>query len=607
MRNMKLTAVLLSALLAVGTYTRAFALSPDEARAVYLRLAKKFPQRKIFYRWQSRTSGLNLVRAQTYSGKIYDYFMKMPFNSYTMHGGRGIYVAETLYTSSRFIRGSTEGSIIEIAVEAGTPFIDLEDPETLEKLKAAGLTGNSKELGELEPNLIVRYRQADVNSRMKDWWVIKSPRGVKVQSFNPNRFTLDELRDISSKMELYGDREDVRLARQVLISRLTDEQRAKLGWKKTYFYDVKDVLAKAVAPITDGRVLTPEDRRFFNEFLERVDEGAKTYAALNIEGSRILEHPEWTDEKLKKFLGALFGQDVNSRPDWVRSWLKVFTKNRAKLLPVFKSDPELGRKMVEYLYAASARYTSERDRAFSVYAKESGPQTLEDLIDVYLAPRSIEGKNFVGLVHTFKKGLGEADYRALAQTTLEKFASRYKFTDEERKAIWPIASQGAADPRRFDEFFKRVKEALDWDRFDRTEQRAAWINEFFDLGPTGTELRKFENQVNMRVFAAEFRQAAYARARTAAEFIDFTGSAFIPGRAEYLEILDQKVAENIEAFVRLRPTEEEMVALMLKLNRKGEASYSKVAGLLVKMSRQPETFARRIDYAACLALLRAVY
>ncbi|MBS1963735.1 MAG: hypothetical protein JST04_16110 [Bdellovibrionales bacterium] len=607
-------ALLLAASVVVGGSAEA-ALTPDQARAVYASLAKRFPKRKVFYRWQSRTSGLNLVRAETFTGKIYDYFMDMPFNSNTMHGGRGLYVAETLYTSSRFIRGNAEGSLIEVVIDEGTPFIDLEDPATMEKLKAAGLTGSPRELGELEPKYVIRYRQSDVNRTMRDWWVIKSPRGVHLQRFNPNRFTNEELRDIYDKIGKYGDSDDVRVARQVLVSRLTDEQRSALGWKKTYFYKIDDVIKFAVDPVVAGRAPTSEDMRFFNEFLERMEEVADSYAGRNLAGSRIFEHPKWTSETLRKFLASIFKPNRSVRQDWVRNWFDLLKKNRSVLVPVLSANPELSRNMIEILYLGSSSYRSERNRSFSNFVKNQGAEGLEDLMAYYVPKRGGTEAELVDLAQTLWLGLGEREFRNFAEPVLVKRVGDFRYSSDQLKILQPLfpatlsgvqaidVPPANLDPKRFDRLFAEVDELLKSGDFYASERRSV-IERFFPLSPGGSDLKKLEYRANTRAFAEELRNAAFRQSKSAAEFISFTGSAFDPGNEAYRTILDEAVQKNIDAFFALNPTEDEMIALLKAMQYSKGTPYRVVADRCVNRVKDPQRFAERLGNLECLRWLR---
>ncbi len=592
--------------------TPAHAIDPEQARKVYRGLAKTFGQRKIFYRWQSRASGLNLLRSVTFDEKLQKYFMEMKFNPGTMHGGRGIYAAETLYTSSRFIRGNAEGSLIEIVVEAGTPYIDLEDPEVMRKLQAAGLTGSSAELAELEPSLIVRYRQANVNAA-KDWWVIKSPRGVRFQRFNSNRFTLDELRTIYEKIARYGDRDDIRIARQVLVSRLTDEQRSQLGWKKSYFHDIGTVITKAVAPIREGRTPTAEDRRFFAEMVERSDETADQLAKYTLTNSRFIEHPDWTEAGLTKLMESFFLRRLKAGPNWGKSWLEFFARNRNLLLPIFEKTPGLGKAMVQRLHSVSSYYASDRDRELVRLFRDSGPDGLDQLVRFFLGKKSTPG-DFVELTQLIHRGLRSKDFEAVGAPLLQKLRERYSLNEEQTmlvdKILPPTTTTGTAKLTRaekIDAYFASLEQTLKRlgrETFITEEVRTKWIDPFLDLGPTGAELKRLEKQVNAQSFAKLLRKAAYPTTRTAAEFVDFTGSAFDNGRDDYLRLLDEAVDENIPLFLRLKPTDEEMVALVKRIHLRKSGAFERITTALAGAASNPAEFARRIDYERCLSTLR---
>jgi hypothetical protein len=167
-------------LLAILSINNALAIGPftlsSKKLALIQSIASPLPDTVAMFRWQSKTSGNKLLQEQTFSDKLYSYFMSMKVDSDHFAAGRGVYASENPHSSSRFVRGDDEGSLIEVQIEKGTPFIDLTDPATLVKLKAAGITQEDVLWG--DPPVAVKYEKNE------KWWVLKGQKGVSFSVFD---------------------------------------------------------------------------------------------------------------------------------------------------------------------------------------------------------------------------------------------------------------------------------------------------------------------------------------------------------------------------------------------------------------------------------------
>jgi hypothetical protein len=148
-----------------------------------LSIAKPSTSERIFYRWQSETSGNTLLKEAEYTEKRFNYFMGMTLDPDHFVMGQGVYYAEDITSSAQFIRGDGKGSLIEVHVPKDTPVLDLTSQETLAKLNELGI--QSSEIRELNPPIAIKY-----NAR-ENWWVIKKREGVQFKSFDPSSFALD--------------------------------------------------------------------------------------------------------------------------------------------------------------------------------------------------------------------------------------------------------------------------------------------------------------------------------------------------------------------------------------------------------------------------------
>ena len=161
-------------------------LSDDEKIKFIERIAKKFPETRTFYRWQSETARTNMLRAGEITPQIYDYFMGTSFDEEMTRAGTGIYVAEDIASSSQF--GDT---LMKVEVEKGVPYIDLLDSETLSTLKAQGIT--KQDVFNLNPKVAITDYGEDKNSL---WWNLKVNRGVQFKKVDMSNMSFSELKKI---------------------------------------------------------------------------------------------------------------------------------------------------------------------------------------------------------------------------------------------------------------------------------------------------------------------------------------------------------------------------------------------------------------------------
>ncbi|MDZ4085099.1 MAG: hypothetical protein U1E10_19305, partial [Bdellovibrionales bacterium] len=186
---MKLLRVIASTLLlflvtAFSFQAGASDLTREEKIKRIMSVAEKAKEPRNFYRWQSETSGNNLLAAGEYNEKLFNYFMTMTIDEAHFAGGRGVYYAENITSSAQFIRGDGKGSLIEVRIPKGMPTLDLTNQKTLKKLEQLGITTNDVLF--LDPPLAVRYSSSG-------WWAVKRREGVKFQPFNVDRLPLSSL------------------------------------------------------------------------------------------------------------------------------------------------------------------------------------------------------------------------------------------------------------------------------------------------------------------------------------------------------------------------------------------------------------------------------
>ena len=159
-------------------YSVSFAeLSDKEKRAFIEELARPFPERRVFYRWQSEISRRTLMREKVLTEKRFKYFMNIRDDVWA---GPGLYAAEDLHSST--YAGDT---IMQIEVGTEMKYIDLTDSNTLRKLKKKGIT--RKDVYKLNPKIAVRTKFQSIE------WVFKARKGLTFQAFSSKEIPWNEL------------------------------------------------------------------------------------------------------------------------------------------------------------------------------------------------------------------------------------------------------------------------------------------------------------------------------------------------------------------------------------------------------------------------------
>lgn len=157
------------------------------------KLAQPLSEDKIFYRWQSRSSGDHLISSGKFTNNLHKYFMGMKIDRTTMVAGHGVYICENPHGSSQFIRGVDEGSLIEVKIKKGTPYLDLTNSEVMNKMKS--LKVSAEDVYRLNPAITVKYD--DKNK----WWVIKNKEGVEFSPFKGKNIEVDNLFKVLDQIE----------------------------------------------------------------------------------------------------------------------------------------------------------------------------------------------------------------------------------------------------------------------------------------------------------------------------------------------------------------------------------------------------------------------
>ena len=169
-------------------------LSDEEKRAFIEGVARPFPEKRVFYRWQSETSRRTLMREKELTEESFKYFMNIKGS---IGAGPGLYAAEDLHSSEMF--GDT---IMQIEVGTEMKYIDLTDSDTLKKLEKKGIT--TRDVYQLNPKAVVKY-----NSQH---WVFKARKGLTFQAFSSKGITWNELNGLALNKPYFREaiRDDVK-------------------------------------------------------------------------------------------------------------------------------------------------------------------------------------------------------------------------------------------------------------------------------------------------------------------------------------------------------------------------------------------------------------
>lgn len=309
-------------------------LTADQRKRIE-QAADVMPEDVIMYRWQSKASGEKLLAEQTFTDKLYDYFMGMVTDGAHFAAGRGIYAAENPHSSSQFVRGTDEGSLIEVRIAKGTRYLDMEDSKTLQRLAKLGISPQDVLNGEPEPRVAVKY-----NTESK-WWVLKGQEGISFQPFDGSK--LKALYLINTYSRLNGEKPKFIYASAVLkrtfaLAKEDPDLLTKASMREMLgprnlaaLFDKLVDEAKSSEELARLRAIV-KDSGVIRDHLARNPARAKTFRAREMEhfslADRLKELGTSNPATLKKELRTwfetvdrphLYARDLNSLADYARA------------------------------------------------------------------------------------------------------------------------------------------------------------------------------------------------------------------------------------------------------------------------------------------------
>jgi hypothetical protein len=157
----------------------ALAEMSDKQKVEYImRLAQPTQEEQVFYRWQPKTSGDELIKSGHFSNNLFTRFMN---KTHGVNAGPGLYISESMHSSATF--GGENANLIEVHIAKDTPTLNLTDLDTERKLRANGISID--DVIRLNPPVVINY--------ISDWHVVKHTQGVTFKPFDPQKYSFDRL------------------------------------------------------------------------------------------------------------------------------------------------------------------------------------------------------------------------------------------------------------------------------------------------------------------------------------------------------------------------------------------------------------------------------
>lgn len=160
-------------------------LSDQQKRDIIGSLAKPSKERRVFYRWHTKSSNKKLITAgEMTTIEIHKFLRK--------GGHKGLYVSEDIGSSSAY-----GNHLMQMVVEKGYEFFYMRDQKVWIQLRERGISQSDVyRLGYwlAVPDFLFNF---DNNS----WWNLKSGEGVKFEPFSSDEISLHELERAYERLE----------------------------------------------------------------------------------------------------------------------------------------------------------------------------------------------------------------------------------------------------------------------------------------------------------------------------------------------------------------------------------------------------------------------
>jgi hypothetical protein len=149
-------------------------------------LGATFTKDMVWYRWGDKRF------EQSRIGMVPSFDMKTVNAGGGTAAGRGLYVANTPGASAEYadyVSDPSQVYMITIVASAGTPYIDLTDPNTRDLLFNMGLT--EQIINDCNPPLMVKYTTSE-------WWVLKTPDNTRIESFDGKYLSTQDIFNLAN-------------------------------------------------------------------------------------------------------------------------------------------------------------------------------------------------------------------------------------------------------------------------------------------------------------------------------------------------------------------------------------------------------------------------
>lgn len=158
-------------------------MSEDEIRDFFVSLATPSPEKMIWYRWGNGEFERKRIGAvPAFETDTVNFDVKV--------AGKGLYVAESPASSAIFGEPYPDAEVVSVCAPPGTLLLDLGDLEVRAKMREKSLF--LEDIFRANPPVMVKFK--------KDWWVLKSARGVKIKEYRGKYIPTEKLFEYESKI-----------------------------------------------------------------------------------------------------------------------------------------------------------------------------------------------------------------------------------------------------------------------------------------------------------------------------------------------------------------------------------------------------------------------
>ncbi len=529
----------------------------NKIRAKIMKVAQPLDEETVFYRWRSKASGDNLVEAGALTDSLFNYFMSMKVDSQHFAAGRGVYVSENPHTSSRFVRGDDSGSLIEVHVAKGAPFLDLSDSDTLKSLKDQGV--EPKQVYKLDPKVVVKY---DGENK---WWAIKAQKGVTFRVFDGSNLKTRYIANIYDNLATDKSKRIYREAVQnTLYSRvsgdfdalidssaaqlLKDDQVTKLIKKRAEKLNGVDEVKSFVSAIFNSKILSDRIDSIKAVKSLLVDVEVKHVPIADI----VSKYGDSDPTRMREVISKKFAM-INSSGEYLRS-LKALgeaIQNKDVQLKLMFNAPD-------NIFPFGKKIQMRTERRAEVQALEKTLILTDDQLLGILNKDSkglfaVNVASYAKAVGSSQKVIGKANAILSTRKWLKipNYNSIDELIDHRRRSLALVQ-----DPEDYLALMKmELSSPSDAYKSALSSLAANQINVFAQLNPTMRQFTQLKNQSLSRVEDIMTASRGMLRLiKTPEDFLQLAKYEVTSPSAAYKRAMTEFVVDNMDSFIRAKPT-----------------------------------------------------